>query len=419
MGLNVMSCVLVSGTKRHPLVGAYIPPADVSTLEFIELALNRFSTGPAPILLGDLNVNLRAPQGARENQIAALVASYGLFDLLPNFKQRWRYGDGATWSQHRDGEVVKGWCDYILGTDRRMFSNVCLRDPQCFSSDHYMVKGLLLSAPLHRNRRYLNGRQRYPLKAPKVGPDSPLADQLFQRLKDACPTPAPRGRKRVQWISANTWALVDQRSALRRTPNFTQARLRALNRRVKASLKEDRRRRVEEAGQAIEAALGHHDAKGAWTRAKAWYRQAEDRPPKPSRQELGQVTSEWTNLYTAIPPPGDPIEVMVSPFDIPDGTPTEDEIADAVGRLKRGKAPGPTGIRSDHLKDWLAAARREETPDSTNWDTLVELVQHVFDTGNLPEDMAWSTMVLLPKGGGGGFGVSDSWILCGNFWRRS
>ena len=137
MGLNVMSCVLVSGTKRHPLVGAYIPPADVSTLEFIELALNRFSTGPAPILLGDLNVNLRAPQGARENQIAALVASYGLFDLLPNFKQRRRYGDGATWSQHRDGEVVKGWCDYILGTDRRMFSNVCLRDPQCFSSDHY------------------------------------------------------------------------------------------------------------------------------------------------------------------------------------------------------------------------------------------------------------------------------------------
>jgi len=90
-GPNVMSCILVTGNRCHPLVGAYIPPADVSTIEFVERALNRFSQGPAPILLGDLNVNLREPTGARETQIAAMVASYSLQDMIPHFKQRPRY----------------------------------------------------------------------------------------------------------------------------------------------------------------------------------------------------------------------------------------------------------------------------------------------------------------------------------------
>ena len=78
--------------------------------------------------------------------------------------------------------------------------------------------------------------------------------------------------------------------------------------------------------------------------------------------------------------------------------------------LRRGKAPGPTGLRTDQLKDWLQAARREEDPDSTHWNTLAELVQHAFETGNLPEELVRSTMMLLPKGGGQfrGIGLLES-----------
>jgi hypothetical protein len=404
-GPNVMSCILVTGRRRQPLVGAYIPPADVSTIGYIETALDRFTEGPAPLLLGDLNVNLRAPTGAREAQIAAMVASYGLNDMLLHFKQRRRYRDGATWRQTRQGEVVKGWCDYILGTKRRFFRKVVIRDPRCFSSDHFLVMGQLMSKPYRSHRRYLNGRRSYPLKAHKVGPDSSTADQLYHELKAAIPKPTRQERKRRDWISEATWLLVDQRSALRRSPGYNQAEHRRLNRRVNASLKQDRKRRVEAAGHAIESLLGGQDAQGAWNRAKAWYRQAEDRPPKPTRQELNAVTTEYANLYTQEAPPGEPVPVMVHPFDVPDHVPTEDEVEDAVKRLRRGKAPGPSGIRADHLKEWLAAARREQDPDSTNWTTLVNLVKHCFHTGELPTELARSTMVLLPKGSGGFRGI--------------
>ena len=37
--------------------------------------------------------------------------------------------------------------DYILGTDRRLFGNVSVRDPR-HNSDHYLVLGCLRSASL-------------------------------------------------------------------------------------------------------------------------------------------------------------------------------------------------------------------------------------------------------------------------------
>ena len=100
---------------------------------------------------------------------------------------------------------------------------------------------------------------------------------------------------------------------------------------------------MQEAGTAIEAALASNDAKEAWNRLQTWYRQAEDRPPKPSRQDLGKVTDEYANLCTGSTPPGEPIPVMVAPLDIDDSVPGDDEIGDAVRRLRSGKAPGPSG----------------------------------------------------------------------------
>ena len=194
-----------------------------------------------------------------------------------------------------------------------------------------------------------------------------------------------------------------------------------INRQVNASLKADRKRRVSEAGNAIEAALASKDVKAAWDKVKAWYKVAENRPPKPSREELSKVTEEYANLYTRSTPPGEPIPVLVEPFDVSDEVPSEDEIASAVRGLRSGKAPGPSGLRTDQLKAWLRAARREENPDTTHWETLVSLVQHAFETGELPADMAWATVVLLPKGGGQfrGIGLLESiWKLITSILNR-
>jgi hypothetical protein len=77
-GPNVISCVLVTGTRRIPLVGVYIPPADISTLEHVNAALSRFGDGPAPILLGDLNVDLDQPEDDRDTQVATVLSDHGL-----------------------------------------------------------------------------------------------------------------------------------------------------------------------------------------------------------------------------------------------------------------------------------------------------------------------------------------------------
>ena len=57
----------------------------------------------------------------------------------------------------REGREVRSHTDYILGTDRRIFVNVSIRDPR-HNSDYYIVLGCLHSASLKEHARYLRGR---------------------------------------------------------------------------------------------------------------------------------------------------------------------------------------------------------------------------------------------------------------------
>jgi endonuclease/exonuclease/phosphatase family metal-dependent hydrolase len=146
-GPNVISCELVTGQRRVPLVGVYIPPADVSTLEHVRAALDRFADHPGnPILLGDLNVDLDRPEGEREEEIAVLLAHHSLMNMIPHFRQRAPNAGRKTWRQTRNGERVTARCDYIVSRDHRCFTTVGIRDPRHFSSDHLMVIGVLQSA---------------------------------------------------------------------------------------------------------------------------------------------------------------------------------------------------------------------------------------------------------------------------------
>jgi hypothetical protein len=122
-GPNVISCIFVHGTQRSPLIGVYLPPSNLDDLPFLTTALDRFPN-QTPILLGDLNVNLADPIGDRNQEVAALMAAYGLEDMLPNYLQRRSFRHGTTWWQMRQGELIRSRCDYILGSDRRLFQTV-------------------------------------------------------------------------------------------------------------------------------------------------------------------------------------------------------------------------------------------------------------------------------------------------------
>ena len=98
----------------------------------------------------------------------------------------------------------------------------------------------------------------------------------------------------------------------------------------------------------------------AWYCLQGWYKAAVDRAPPPARATLKRVTAEWVTLYSRIPPPGDNIPVTIEPFAVEDGVPEEEEIEWAVKRLQNNRAGGPSRMRAEDPKGWLAAARRGE-----------------------------------------------------------
>ena len=71
-------------------------------------------------------------------------------------------------------------------------------------------------------------------------------------------------------------------------------------------------------------------------------------------------------------------------------------------------------MRSEHLKGWLAASKREKKeaaekgewktggeeggPAEPHWENLVELIQTEFRDGELAKEATWQAVVLIPKG---------------------
>ena len=85
-----------------------------------------------------------------------------------------------------------------------------------------------------------------------------------------------------------------------------------------------------------------------------------------------------------------PLELVAGQFEVPDHVPDEEEIRVALGRLKRHKAPGPSGLSVDVLKDWA-----EEGGEK--WQRVVSLVQWCVETGEGPQSFKYGALVLIPK----------------------
>jgi hypothetical protein len=112
-GPNIISCVLVAGDTRTPLIGAYLPPSTLKDLPMLTEAFDRFTTYKrTPILLGDLNVDLADPTTNRSTEVSTTLGAYGMEDLLPNFKQRRRFRDLNTHHRVMGDTIVRSRCDY-------------------------------------------------------------------------------------------------------------------------------------------------------------------------------------------------------------------------------------------------------------------------------------------------------------------
>ena len=80
--------------------------------------------------------------------------------------------------------------------------------------------------------------------------------------------------------------------------------------------------------------------------------------------------AERVELYSQVAPPGDNIPVTVTSSEVDDSVPTEDEIVEAVKKLRRNRSGGPPGIRAEHLKGWLVAAKIGEMAEEKGQEKL-------------------------------------------------
>ena len=120
--------------------------------------------------------------------------------------------------------------------------------------------------------KYLTGRKKLPLQPPT---DPTREDGIFASLSRDVPKPHARERRMNGWISEETWRLVDKRVSARRGTRV-QARIWRLSREIAESLKGDRKRRVEIAGEEVETLLGADPPNPweAWRQLKGWYKSA-------------------------------------------------------------------------------------------------------------------------------------------------
>jgi hypothetical protein len=376
----------------------YIPPKDESIIESIGKAFDSLPKGPR-ILLGDLNVNLNNPR------IATMVSDLGLEYLVSHFHQKYKYREKFTWWIRRVNSIIKAKCDYILGSERGLFTKIAIRNPRHYSSNHCMVMGTIASRPKRENKSYSRSRKSFPLKRDKVTPINKADSIFFDEIKSFMEKDVGTTCRWSSWISPETWKLVDSRAALQCSGKKQCAEGRKLSRKISKGIKADRKERTQKAGESIEILLETSNLKGARKSLQAWYKYASGKVSKSSRADLESTSMEFQALYTQKAPPGNPIPICVAPFEIDENVPDEGEIADTVRLLRWGKSPRPLGIRAAHLIEWLNAAERENNPDTSRWNKMVELVQHAFETGELPTKLPWSVLVLIPKGSGGCRGI--------------
>jgi hypothetical protein len=136
-------------------------------------------------------------------------------------------------------------------------------------------------------------------------------------------------------------------------------------------------------------------------------------------------TTERIALNARRDSPGEPLPINVDPIPIEDGAPTEGELREAVKDLTNGRAGGASGIRAEDVKAWLRDVQLEEDPKDgpanvakgtgDNWRLFTSLAQAVWEHGEIPPQLLWVVVVLIPKGGGDYHGIGllePMWKVC-------
>ena len=207
------------------------------------------------------------------------------------------------------------------------------------------------SDPLIEHTEYLGRRTRLSLRPPTT---PTREDGIFVALRRAIPKPKAQETSNNAWILTEMWRILDKRVSAQQGSARDQSLIQRLGRAINASLQGGQEmvdrgsRRGDRAATRSEPTLH----KEAWHQMKGWYRDVVDHGPPPTRVNLDQITAERVDLYRQVPPRGE--NISVDPFQVEYLVPTDEEIDWVVMRLRNNRSGGTSGMRVEHLKEWIA-----------------------------------------------------------------
>ena len=91
--------------------------------------------------------------------------------------------------------------------------------------------------------------------------------------------------------------------------------------------------------------------------------------------------------------------MKVANFSLDDNIPGKEDISKVVMWLRLNFTVVPSGMRAEHLRLWLRAAKREEHPNPEKWEKVFVIIHADFRGEVLAVLCTWKTVVMIPKGG--------------------
>ena len=110
--------------------------------------------------------------------------------------------------------------------------------------------------------------------------------------------------------------------------------------------------------------------------------------PPPVIATIKYITVERVEIYCHVPPTGKTIPMEGTPIPVEDYVTDEDEVSEAVRKLRPKLSGGPSGMQVENPRKWIGEATYEVRTDVTHCRNMVVLVQAAFRDETLAEEGA-------------------------------
>ncbi|XP_056005295.1 uncharacterized protein LOC130050170 [Ostrea edulis] len=218
----------------------------------------------------------------------------------------------------------------------------------------------------------------------------------------------PKRKKSEEWISKNTWKVIDERKDVKkrliqtkseRIKDQLENRYRSLDKEVKKSTKRDKQAYIENLADEAEMAAASQDL-GKLYRITKMLTGRFTNCETAVKNELGQIIAgdeeklkRWKDHFENVLNKGSPaVAAIIQPatefLDINIESPIQ-EVQAAIKALKNGKAPGQDGIQAELLK-----CEANILPS-----TLTCILENIWITEETPDDWKMGLITKLPKKG--------------------